>query len=94
MRNHIVGRDKIEEMSISAGTRIGRYEVQSLLGAGEVYAAHDDDIGTQITTALAAAHNAGIVHRNIKRENVIIRPDGKVATYRRRISTCANHRGV
>src|SRR5918994_4314754 len=36
------------------------------------------DIVIQITSALAAAHAAGIVHRDIKPENVIVRPDGFV----------------
>lgn len=36
------------------------------------------DVGTQLTSALAAAHLAGIVHCDIKPENVMIRPDGLV----------------
>ena len=36
------------------------------------------DVAIQTTSALAAAHRAGIVHRDIKPENIMIRPDGIV----------------
>jgi serine/threonine protein kinase/Tol biopolymer transport system component len=36
------------------------------------------DILIQISSALSAAHEAGIIHRDVKPENIIVRPDGYV----------------
>jgi serine/threonine-protein kinase len=44
--------------------------------AGQMQLREAVDIAIQITTALSAAHSAGIIHRDVKPENIMLRPDG------------------
>ena len=55
------------------GETLRRRITSERMKAGEI-----PEIAIQITSALNAAHEAGIVHRDIKPENVMVRPDGLV----------------
>ena len=48
------------------------------IAAGPLKLSETLDITEQITSALSAAHGAGIVHRDVKPENIMIRRDGIV----------------
>ncbi len=49
-----------------------------IVAAGPLPAAEVAHIGEQVALALAAAHEIGIIHRDVKAENVMVTPDGRV----------------
>jgi eukaryotic-like serine/threonine-protein kinase len=64
---HFIATEFVDGQTLRERLRSGRLELDESL-----------EIAIQITTALAAAHEAGIIHRDIKPENVMLRHDGAV----------------
>jgi serine/threonine protein kinase/Tol biopolymer transport system component len=64
---HFIATEFIE------GVTLRRRMAGAKLAIGEAL-----DIASQVVSALTAAHAAGIVHRDVKPENIMIRPDGYV----------------
>src|SRR5438876_2269642 len=64
---HYIASELIEGETLHERLMRGRMQV------GEAV-----DVAIQVTSALAAAHEAGIVHRDIKPGNIMLRPDGYV----------------
>src|SRR5207247_1389538 len=64
---HFIATEFIEGVTLRASLAHGRMNVHDAL-----------EIAVQVASALAAAHEAGVVHRNIKPENIMLRRDGYV----------------
>src|SRR5262245_33479082 len=65
--SHFIATEFIDGQTLRERMRGGRLAVAESL-----------DIAIQVTSALSAAHAAGITHRDIKPENVLVRRDGSV----------------
>jgi serine/threonine protein kinase/Tol biopolymer transport system component len=52
--------------------------IRQRLATGPLDLAEALDIATQCAVALSAAHEAGVAHRDVKPENIMLRPDGVV----------------
>jgi serine/threonine protein kinase/tetratricopeptide (TPR) repeat protein len=62
---HFIAAEFIEGCTLRQKLSVGRIEPDMAV-----------DIAIQIAAALTAAHEVGIVHRDVKPENILVRPDG------------------
>jgi serine/threonine-protein kinase len=60
-----IATEFIEGVTLRASITCGRINPHAAL-----------EIAVQVASALAAAHEAGVVHRDVKPENIMLRPDG------------------
>ncbi|MFL6229795.1 MAG: protein kinase domain-containing protein [Pyrinomonadaceae bacterium] len=74
----VYGVEQENGTSVIASEYIEGETLRERLSRGALAPAEALDIAVQIVSALRAAHEAGIVHRDVKPENVMLRPDGYV----------------
>lgn len=74
----VYGIEQAGGASVIASEYIEGETLRERLARGALRPAEALDIAAQIASALRAAHEAGIVHRDVKPENVMLRPDGYV----------------
>src|SRR5262249_55194916 len=64
---HYIVSEFVEGQTLRALIERGRFGLSEAMAIAE-----------QVADALSVAHEAGVIHRDIKRENVMVRPDGLV----------------
>ena len=69
---------QVQEMRFIVSEYIEGLTLRYKMASGRLELSAAIDIAVQIASALAAAHACGIVHRDIKPDNVIVRADGIV----------------
>ena len=70
--------EQIGTASVIASEYIEGETLRARLSRGPLAPAEALDVAAQIAAALATAHAEGVVHRDVKPENVMLRPDGFV----------------
>jgi len=80
---HFIATEYIEGLSLRQELDKGFIELDQIL-----------DWGSQISAALSAAHVAGIIHRDIKPDNIMIRRDGFVKVLDFGLAKLAEYKGL
>jgi serine/threonine protein kinase len=75
---HIYEIEESDGLNFIALEYVAGRTLRVRLREGQIDAAEIAEIGQRVSSALVAAHAAGIVHRDIKPENIMITPEGYI----------------
>ena len=84
---------QVEDIRYIATEFIEGQTLRQEMAAGRLELRNALDVACQVTSALSAAHEAGIVHRDIKPENIMLRRDGYVKVLDFGLAKLAKPRG-